>query len=176
MRALAFALVLVALPAGVGAQAAGSPPAPAGQTVFSIQPWHPDVAGPRLELERVVMRKLSVVLGAELALSKPLGEPANPAVSRADIGVRYYTRGPALSGAFVGLYGGYDRVIKGYTLDQYRRVPTAFGGATLGYNFVLFRRVIVAPAFGFEYGRQTPSGGGRAFNSYPRIGFGIAFE
>ena len=176
MRTLAFALALVALPSGAIAQAAVSPPVPAGRTVFSIQPWHPDAAGPRLELERAVMRKLSVVLGAELALSKPPGEPGNPAVSRADIGVRYYTRGPALSGAFVGVYGGYDRVVKGYTIADYRRVPSGFAGATVGYNFVLFHRLIVAPAFGVEYGRQTPEGGGRAFNSYPRIGFGIAFD
>lgn len=176
MRALAFVLVLAAIPATLSGQAPSSPPVPAGRNVFSIQPWHPDAAGPRLELERAVMRRLSIVLGAELAVSTLGGEPRNPAVSRADIGVRYYTRGPALSGAFVGLYGGYDRVIKGYTIDEYRRVPTAFVGTTLGYNFVLFHRLIVAPAFGFEYGRQTPQGGGRAFNAYPRIGFGIAFE
>lgn len=176
MRCLAFALTLLAVPAAISAQVAEPPPVPSGKTVFSIQPWHPDADGPRLEIERAVMRKVSLVLGAELALSKPPGEPGNPAISRADLGVRYYTRGPALSGAFVGLYGGYDRVIKGFTIDDNRRIPTAFAGATIGYNFVLFRRLIVAPAFGLEYGRQVPEGGGRAFNAYPRIGFGIAFE
>ena len=176
MRVATLVLALsAAVPAVVPAQSADSSHGPARKNVFSVQPWSSEGSGPRLELERSVTRRVSLVLGSSLTLRNPAYAIRNTAFSELDAGARYYATGRAFHGPFVGAYAGYERVVNGYTFDARRRVPRAFLGATVGYDFVAFRRLIIGPAFGLEYGRPSFDGS-HSFVLHPRIGIGLNFD
>jgi hypothetical protein len=176
---LRVAIIVLALsttvPIVASAQSTDSSRAPSRQTVFSIQPRTGDLGNPRLELERAVTQRVSVVLGSGLTLRNPAYAVRNTVVSELDLGARYYPGGRAFHGAFVGAHAGYERLVKGYTFNDRVRVPRAFIGATVGYDFVVYRRLIIGPAFGLEYGRPSFDGG-HSFVLRPRIGIGFNFE
>ena len=52
----------------------------------------------------------------------------------------------------------------------------AFVGATAGYDFVVFRRLIIAPALGYRYGHFAPVTNVHTWALSPRIGFGLNFD
>lgn len=175
VRTFVIALMLCA-PALVHAQASDSTGAEHRRNVFAIQPWSSESPGPRLELERSVSTSLTLVLGGRLTLKNPAYAGRKPVFSEFDLGVRYYASGRAFHGPFAGLYGGYDRVVRDWGSQTRDGVPRIFLGATAGYDFVLFRRLIVGPALGLEYGRPSPMNGVRTWRLSPRIGFGLNFE
>jgi hypothetical protein len=169
-------LVAAAVPFVAHAQAAASAGVEAHKNVFAIQPWSDNASGPRLELERAVTRKLSLVLGSRLTLRNPAFAGRQPVFSAADLGARYYLRGKTFRGPFAGLYLGYDRSFRGYGSDNHYPVARTFIGATIGHDFVVFRRLIIGPALGAEYGRPDPYRGVRTWDVEPRLGFGFNFE
>jgi hypothetical protein len=174
IRILVIAFTLCT-PALARAQVPDTAPTEQRKNVFSIQPWSSPAPGPRLELERSVSDRLSLVLGSRLTLRHGyLG--GKPLFSELDLGVRYYADGRAFHGPFVGLYAGYDRVLQGFFSAAPYQAPRAFLGATAGYDFVVFRRLIIGPALGFEYGRPSPAGGTRTWSLHPRLGIGFNFE
>lgn len=175
VRTLVLALT-IATPALAHAQAADTSVAEHRRNVFAIQPWSSNAPGPRLELERAVSDRFSVVAGTRLTLRNPAYAGRSPAFSELDLGVRYYGSGQAFRGTFAGLYAGYDRALRGYASDTRYQVPRAFLGATVGYDFVVFRRLIIGPALGIEYGRPDPVRDVRTWQLAPRLGFGLNFD
>ena len=175
VRLLVLALSIAA-PALLHSQATDSSHAQHRRNVFSIQPFSPNAKGPRLELERGVTDRFSLVLGSRLTLRNPAYAGRSPAFSELDLGVRYYAGGRTFRGPFAGLYAGYDRALRGYGVGTRYQVPRAFLGATVGYDFVLFRRLIIGPALGIEYGRPDPVRGVRTWMVAPRLGFGFNFD
>ncbi|HEX2780778.1 MAG TPA: hypothetical protein VHM30_14850 [Gemmatimonadaceae bacterium] len=181
MRATFCSLAVLVLASSAAAQTT-APVRPA-KTTLSIQPIRDlgnddDPRGPRLELERAVTRRLAVVLGTQLTVRNSSYLLREPVFRRLDLGVRYYPTGIALRGPFLGAYGGYDRVIRGYTIDTHRRVPVAIAGATAGWNFRLAGPLVFVPSFSLEYGRPDALDGShrRPVTAAPRLGFGITFE
>ena len=182
MRPAVCSIATLLLAAPALAQSPSAKPAETHRTVFAIQPI-PDLGndedrrGPRLELERALSRRFSVVVGTQLTLRNDVYLDREPAFRRLDLGVRYYARRRALDGPFLGLYGGYDRVRRGNTIDTIRRVPAGIAGGTVGWVFRPWSRLTIAPAFGLEYGRPEAYSldRGRYFTAAPRIGFGISF-
>lgn len=175
VRTLVIAVTLSA-PSLVHAQASDSARVDHHRNVFAIQPWGSNAPGPRLELERAVTNRVTLILGSRLTLKNPAYAGRKPVFSELDLGVRYYASGRAFHGPFVGIYGGYDRVLRGYAFPTRYTVPRGFVGATVGYDFVLFRRLIVGPALGFEYGRPGLVEGTHTWQLSPRIGFGLNFD
>jgi hypothetical protein len=172
-----FVLALsIAAPGLAHSQASDSTRAQHRRNVFSVQPWTDNAPGPRLELERGVTDRLSLVLGSRLTLRNRAFVGRSPAFTELDLGVRYYAGGQTFRGPFAGLYAGYDRALRGYGVGTRYQVPRAFLGATVGSDFVVFRRLIIGPALGIEYGRPDPFRGVRTWQLAPRLGFGINFE
>ena len=177
MRARLLVLALsIATPGLVHSQGTDSTGADHRRNLFSIQPWTDNAPGPRLELERRVTDRLSLVLGSRLTVRNPAYAGRSPALSELDLGVRYYAGAQTFRGPVAGLYAGYDRALRGYGVDTRYQVPRAFLGATAGYDFVLFRRLIIGPALGIEYGRPDPVRGVRTWMLAPRLGFGFNFD
>jgi len=177
MRARFLVLaVSIAVPALAHSQASDSSHARRDKNVFSIQPWSANAPGPRLELERAVNDRFSLVVGSRLTLRNPAYAGRSPVFSELDLGARYYAGGRVFHGSFAGLYAGYDRALRGYASDTRYQVPRAFLGATVGYDLVVFRRLIIGPALGIEYGRPDPVRGVRTWELAPRLGFGLSFE
>jgi len=166
----------IAAPGLAHSQASDSTQGQHRRNVFSIQPFSENAKGPRLELERGVNDRFSLVLGSRLTLRNPAYAGRSPAFTELDLGVRFYPGGQTFRGPFAGLYAGYDREMLGYGLANHYQVPRAFLGATAGYDFVLFRRLIIGPALGVEYGRPDPVRGVRTWQLAPRLGFGFNFE
>lgn len=175
VRLLVLALSL-AVPVLTHGQASDSTSARRHKNVFAIQPWTANGPGPRLELERGVTDRLSLVVGSRLTLRNPAYAGRSPVFSELDLGVRYYAGGQTFRGPFAGLYAGYDRELRGYASDTRYQVPRAFLGATVGYDFVVFRRLIIGPALGVEYGRPDPVRDVRTWQLAPRLGFGWNFD
>lgn len=175
VRLLVLAVSL-AVPVLTHGQARDSTSDQRHKNVFAIQPWTANSPGPRLELERAVTDRLSLVLGSRLTLRNPAYDGRNPVVSELDLGARYYAGGQTFRGPFAGLYAGYDRELRGYASDTRYQVPRAFLGATVGYDFVVFRRLIIGPALGVEYGRPDPVRDVRTWQLAPRLGFGWNFD
>ena len=177
MRVRTFVLTFMFFaPALAHAQAPDTAVAEPRRNVFSIQPWSANAPGPRLELERAVSRRVSVVAGSRLTLRNPAFAGRSPVFSELDLGVRYYGGGRAFRGPFAGFYAGYDRALRGYASDARYQVPRAFLGATVGHDFVFFQRLLVGPALAIEYGRPDPVRNVRTWQLAPRIGFGLNFD
>ena len=174
VRSLVLAL-MISTPAFARAQATDTTVAQPRRNVFAIHPWSSNAPGPRLELERAVSKRVSLVAASRLTVKQGYvgGKPLFPELG---LGVRYYAGEQAFHGAFVGLDAGYERVVRGYFSDNPRAVPRAFVGATAGYDFVVFRRLIIAPALGFRYGRFAPVTDVHTWDLSPRIGFGLNFD
>ena len=84
--------------------------------------------------------------------------------------------GRAFSGPVAGVSAGYEREIKGLYADTHHQIARYFLGATLGYDFVLRGRFIVAPAVSAEYGRPSTETVVKTWEVHPRIGFGFRFD
>ena len=92
-----------------------------------------------------------------------------------DLGVRYYASGQTFRGAYAGAYTGYDRNINGFPGPK-AQVARMFLGGTLGYDFVVRHRLVIAPAVGAEYGRPSPATVVKTWEIHPRLGIGFNFE
>jgi hypothetical protein len=160
----------------VPAQTTDSSHADARRTVFSVQPSRSGFGNARLELERSVTDRISVVLGSGLTLRNPSYALRNTFVSELDLGARFYPGGRAFHGLFAGVYAGYERNDRSrYTIAERRMLPNGFVGATTGYDVTLFRRLIIGPAIGLEYGRPSFDGS-HSFVLKPRVGIGFNFD
>ena len=146
------------------------------RTLFSIQPLFEGRRGPRLELERAVSSRFSVVAGSRLTMSQADLIERFPTFAGFDLGARFYAGGRTFRGPFAGVHAGYDRTLRGLypaTRDQLART---FLGGTAGYDFVFRRRFIIAPAVGAEYGRPSAATGIKTWEVHPRLGIGFNFE
>lgn len=146
------------------------------RTVFSIQPLFEGRNGPRLELERSIGRRVTLVAGSRLTMSQADFITRFPRPASFDVGVRYYARGQSFRGPYVGVYAGYDRTMKGLYPERLAQVGRTFLGGTLGYDFVFFRRIVIAPAVGAEFGRPDPIRVIRSWEVHPRLGIGLNFD
>jgi hypothetical protein len=175
-----FTCLLVAISAAVPFTASGQLADPnrtsSARTVFSIQPLFEGRAGPRLELERAIGARLTLVAGSRLTMSQVDFISRFPRPASYDFGLRYYARGRAFRGPYAGVYAGYDRSMKGVYADTPAQIERAFLGGTIGYDFVFFRRLIIAPAIGAEFGRPDPIRVIKTWEVHPRLGIGFNFE
>jgi hypothetical protein len=99
-----------------------------------------------------------------------------PRPEEVDVGLRYYPAGRTFHGPFAGASVGYDRNILGVNPGPQYQLGRYFLGGTLGYDFVIGRRLIIAPAVGAEYGRPTPAAGIKTWEVHPRLGIGFKFD
>lgn len=171
-----FLAIAVAAPLTASGQVADSNSVSSARTVFSIQPLFEGRDGPRLELERAIGTRVSLVAGSRLTMSQADFITRFPHPASFDIGLRYYARGQAFRGPYAGVYAGYDRTIRGLYPGTLAQVGRTFLGGTLGYDFVFFRRLIVAPAIGAEFGRPDPVRVIKTWEVHPRLGIGFNFE
>jgi hypothetical protein len=177
MRITCLVLALsAAAPVSASGQAADSSHVEGRRTLFSIQPLFEGRDGPRLELERAIASRISLVAGSRLTMSRADLIERFPTFAGFDIGARFYAGGRTFHGPYAGVYAGYDRTLRGLypgTRDQWAR---AFLGGTVGYDFVFRRRFIIAPAVGAEYGRPSPANGIKTWEIHPRLGIGFNFD
>ena len=177
MRLTCLVLAIsAAAPFTAGAQAADSNRVDPRRTLFSVQPLFEGRGGPRFELERAVAGRITLRAGSRLTMHQADLLERFPRVAGFDVGARYYAAGRAFRGPFAGGYAGYDRNIRGLHSGPPDQVARYFLGGTLGYDFVIRRRLIIGPAVDAEYGRPAPATGIKTWEVHPRLGIGFNFE
>lgn len=177
MRMACLGLAIsMAVPLTGRAQAADSGHADPRRTVFSVQPLFEGREGPRFELERGIANRWSLTVGSRLTMSQVDFIERFPRPASFDLGGRYYAAGRTFRGPYAGAYARYDRHVDGLYPGPPHQLARCFLGGTLGYDIVIRRRLIIAPAVGADYGRPSPATGIKTWEVHPRLGIGFKFD